>query len=77
MPRLKEQIKTTQKYLRTFRFTSFKEASRTEQALKEHAEIIRLVEKKDYEGAAHATSVHLRDAMRAYLKLWKQRKGRI
>ena len=64
-------------YLRTFRFTSFKEASRTEQALKEHAEIIRLVEKKDYEGAAHATSVHLRDAMRAYLKLWKQRKGRI
>ena len=34
MPRLKEQIKTTQKYLRTFRFTSFKEATRTEQALK-------------------------------------------
>ena len=77
MPRLKEQIKTTQKYLRTFRFTSFKEATRTEQALKEHAEIIRLVEKKDYEGAALATSVHLRDAMQAYIRLWRQRKGKM
>lgn len=73
MPRLKEQIKTTQSYLRTFRFTTFKEAFRTEQALAEHAEIIRLVEAKDYDGAAHATSVHLRDAMQAYLKLWRQK----
>ncbi len=74
MPRLKEQIKNTHKYLRTFRFTSFKEPSRTAQALREHEEILRLVAAKDYEGAARATSVHLRDALQAYLKLWRQRK---
>lgn len=77
MPRLKEQIKQTQKYLRTFRFTTFKEPFRTEQALREHSEIIRLVEAKDKEGAARATSIHLRDAMEAYLKLWKKKKGKI
>ncbi|OUO92772.1 hypothetical protein B5F39_09865 [Cloacibacillus sp. An23] len=74
MPRLKEQIKNTHKYLRTFRFTSFKEPSRTAQALREHEEILRLVAEKDYEGAARATSVHLRDSMEMYLKLWRQRK---
>ncbi len=73
MPRLKEQIKNTQNYLRTFRFTSFKEPSRTAQALREHEDILRLVAAKDQEGAARATSVHLRDALQAYLKLWRQR----
>lgn len=75
MPRLKEQIKNTHKYLRTFRFTSFKEPERTVQALREHEEILRLVAAKDYDGAVRATSVHLRDALEAYLKLWRLRKG--
>lgn len=75
MPRLKEQIKNTHKYLRTFRFTSFKEPERTVQALREHEEILRLVAAKDYDGAVRATSVHLRDALEAYLKLWLLRKG--
>lgn len=75
MPRLKEQIETAHKYLRTFRFTSFKEPSRTEQALREHEEILRLIAAKDHEGAARATSVHLRDSMEIYLKLWRLRKA--
>ena len=62
-------------YLRTFRFTSFKEPERTVQALREHEEILRLVAAKDYDGAVRATSVHLRDALEAYLKLWRLRKG--
>lgn len=74
MPRLKEQIANTQRYLRTFRFTTFKAESRTKQALFEHSEIIRLVEARDADGAARETSVHLRDAMEAYIKLWRQKK---
>ena len=75
MPRLKEQIESTHKYLRTFRFTSFKEPSRTAQALREHEEILRLIAAKDYEGAARATSIHLRDSLETYLKLWRLRKA--
>lgn len=74
MPRLKEQIRNTQRYLRTFRFTTFKEESRTKQALHEHSEIIRLVEARDAEGAARETAVHLRDAKEAYIKLWRLKK---
>ena len=71
MPRLKEQIESTHKYLRT----SFKEPSRTAQALREHEEILRLIAAKDYEGAARATSIHLRDSLETYLKLWRLRKA--
>lgn len=74
MPRLKEQIRNTQRYLRTFRFTTFKEASRTKMALREHTEIIRLVEARDADGAARETAVHLRDARDAYIKLWRMKK---
>lgn len=77
MPRLKEQIKTTQKYLRTFRFTSFKEPARMERAIREHKEILRRVEAKDYDGAAKAIEQHLRDATSAYIELWKKRKVRV
>lgn len=75
MPRLKEQIESTHKYLRTFRFTSFKEPSRTAQALREHEEILRLVAAKDYDGAARATSIHLRDSLETYIRLWRLRKA--
>ena len=56
-------------------FTSFKEPSRTAQALREHEEILRLIAAKDYEGAARATSIHLRDSLETYLKLWRLRKA--
>lgn len=74
MPRLKEQIKNTHKYLRSFRGVNFNEPSRTEKALREHEEILRLVAKKDYDGAVQATSLHLRNAFEAYLSLWHLRK---
>ena len=77
MPRLKEQIKTTQKYLRTFRFTSFKEPARMERAIKEHKEILRRVEAKDYDGAAKTIEQQLRDATSAYIELWKKRKVKV
>ena len=77
MPRLKEQIKTTQKYLRTFRFTSFKEPARMERAIREHKEILRRVEAKDYDGAAKTIEQHLRDATSAYIELWKKRKVKV
>lgn len=77
MPRLKEQISSTQKYLRTFRMVSFREPNRTEKALAEHLEIIQLVESKNIEGAVKATSAHLKDAREAYLSLWKRTKGKI
>lgn len=73
MPRLKEQIKTTQKYLRTFRFISFKQPKRMERAIKEHKEILRKVEAKDYDGAAKTIEQHLRDATSVYIELWKKR----
>ena len=77
MPRLQEQIKTTQKYLRTFRFTSFKEPARMEQAIREHKEILRCVEAKDYDGAAEMVEKHLRDATTAYIELWKKRSCKV
>ena len=77
MPRLKEQIKTTQKYLRTFRFTSFKEPARMERAIREHKEILHRVKAKDYDGAAKTIEQHLRDATSAYIELWKKRKVKV
>lgn len=76
MPRFKEEIKNTQNYLRTFRLLSFRTSERTEQALNEHEEIIRLVEAKDREGAARATEKHLYGAMTSYIESWKERNAK-
>lgn len=76
MNRLKEQIKTTQNYLRTFRLLSFREPERTKNALEEHKKIILLIEAGDHEGAAKATSEHLDGALEAYIASWRQNKGK-